>query len=85
MCPQDEKEQLLQYRSAVAGLVGRAKNIVQLRPRNPESPVRSSIPVKAICDYRQIEVQFAPCQITPHFISVHFKVLYKKTYLVSVS
>ncbi|XP_068183099.1 dystonin [Antennarius striatus] len=52
----DEKEQLLQYRSTVAGLVGRAKSIVQLRPRNPESPVRSSIPVKAICDYRQIEI-----------------------------
>ncbi|XP_029031772.1 dystonin isoform X27 [Betta splendens] len=52
----DEKEQLLQYRSTVAGLVGRAKNIVQLKPRNPESPVRSSIPVKAICDYRQIEI-----------------------------
>ncbi|XP_075932663.1 dystonin isoform X1 [Anarhichas minor] len=52
----DEKEQLLQYRSTVAGLVGRAKNIVQLRPRNPENPVRSSIPVKAICDYRQIEI-----------------------------
>ncbi|XP_008292239.1 dystonin isoform X3 [Stegastes partitus] len=52
----DEKEQLLQYRSTVAGLVGRAKHIVQLRPRNPESPVRSSIPVKAICDYRQIEI-----------------------------
>lgn len=53
---QDEKEQLLQYRSTVAGLVGRAKNIVQLKPRNPETPLRSSIPVKAICDYRQIEV-----------------------------
>ncbi|XP_053189157.1 dystonin [Scomber japonicus] len=52
----DEKEQLLQYRSTVAGLVGRAKNIVQLRPRNPDNPVRSSIPVKAICDYRQIEI-----------------------------
>ncbi|XP_062286760.1 dystonin [Scomber scombrus] len=52
----DEKEQLLQYRSTVAGLVGRTKNIVQLRPRNPDSPVRSSIPVKAICDYRQIEI-----------------------------
>ncbi|XP_073337728.1 dystonin [Pagrus major] len=52
----DEKEQLLQYRSTVAGLVGRAKNIVQLRPRNPDSPLRSSIPVKAICDYRQIEI-----------------------------
>lgn len=53
----DEKEQLLQYRSTVAGLVGRAKNIVQLKPRNPDSPLRSSIPVKAICDYRQIEVR----------------------------
>ncbi|XP_034041193.1 dystonin [Thalassophryne amazonica] len=52
----DEKEQLLQYRSTVAGLVGRAKTIVQLKPRNPDSPVRSSIPVKAICDYRQIEI-----------------------------
>ncbi|XP_063346916.1 dystonin isoform X1 [Pelmatolapia mariae] len=52
----DEKEQLLQYRSTVAGLVGRAKNIVQLKPRNPENPLRSSIPVKAICDYRQIEI-----------------------------
>lgn len=56
-CWQDEKEQLLQYRSTVAGLVGRAKNIVQLKPRNPEMPVRSSLPVKAICDYRQIEVK----------------------------
>lgn len=30
---------------------------MQLRPRNPESPLRCSIPVKAICDYRQIEVR----------------------------
>uniref|UniRef100_A0A3Q3W1L1 SH3 domain-containing protein n=1 Tax=Mola mola TaxID=94237 RepID=A0A3Q3W1L1_MOLML len=52
----DEKEQLLQYCSTVAGLVGRAKTIVQLRPRNSESPLSSSIPVTAICDYRQIEI-----------------------------
>ncbi|XP_066552919.1 dystonin isoform X4 [Amia ocellicauda] len=52
----DEKEQLLQYRSTVAGLVGRAKSIAQLKPRNPEIPLRTSIPVKAICDYRQIEI-----------------------------
>ncbi|KAG7462800.1 hypothetical protein MATL_G00188590 [Megalops atlanticus] len=52
----DEKEQLLQYRVTVAGLVGRAKSIVQLKPRNSDSPVRTSIPVKAICDYRQIEI-----------------------------
>ncbi|XP_060781397.1 dystonin isoform X6 [Neoarius graeffei] len=52
----DEKEQLLQYRSTVAGLVGRAKSIVQLKPRNPENPIRTSLPVKAICEYRQIEI-----------------------------
>lgn len=57
---QDEKEQLLQYSSTVAGLVGRAKNIVQLTPRHPDSPLRSSIPVKAVCDYRQIEVRTLP-------------------------
>ncbi|KAF4090023.1 hypothetical protein AMELA_G00044950, partial [Ameiurus melas] len=52
----DEKEQLLQYRSTVAGLVGQAKSVVQLKPRNPENPVRTSLPVKAICEYRQIEI-----------------------------
>uniref|UniRef100_A0A674EWB0 Dystonin n=1 Tax=Salmo trutta TaxID=8032 RepID=A0A674EWB0_SALTR len=52
----DEKEQLLQYRSTVAGLVGKAKAIVQLKPRTTDTPIRSSIPVKAICDYRQIEI-----------------------------
>ncbi|XP_051506822.1 dystonin-like [Myxocyprinus asiaticus] len=52
----DEKEQLLKYSSTVGGLVGRAKTVVQLKARNPENPVRTSIPVKAICDYRQIEI-----------------------------
>ncbi|XP_054858013.1 dystonin isoform X1 [Eublepharis macularius] len=52
----EEKEQLLQYKSAVAGLVGRSKSIVQLKPRNPDNPLKTSIPIKAICDYRQIEI-----------------------------
>ncbi|XP_078069449.1 dystonin isoform X8 [Mustelus asterias] len=52
----DEKEQLLQYMSNVAGLMSRAKNIVQLKPRSPENPTRISIPIKAICDYKQIEI-----------------------------
>uniref|UniRef100_A0A8D0BYN7 Dystonin n=1 Tax=Salvator merianae TaxID=96440 RepID=A0A8D0BYN7_SALMN len=52
----EEKEQLLQYKSTVAGLVGRAKTIVQLKPRNPDNPLKTSIPIKAICDYRQIEI-----------------------------
>ncbi|XP_010280301.1 PREDICTED: microtubule-actin cross-linking factor 1-like, partial [Phaethon lepturus] len=52
----DEKEQLIQSKSSVASLVGRSKTIVQLRPRNPEHLVKSTIPVKAVCDYRQIEI-----------------------------
>lgn len=54
---QDEKEQLLKYSSTVGGIVGRTKSVVQLKARNPENPIRTSIPVKAICDYRQIEVR----------------------------
>ncbi|NXG17488.1 MACF1 factor, partial [Grallaria varia] len=52
----DEKEQLIQSKSSVASLVGRSKTIVQLRPRNPEHVVKSTIPIKAVCDYRQIEI-----------------------------
>ncbi|NXM63172.1 DYST protein, partial [Illadopsis cleaveri] len=52
----EEKEQLLQYKSTVAGLVGRAKAIIQLKPRNPDCALKTSIPIKAICDYRQIEI-----------------------------
>ncbi|KAM8975105.1 microtubule-actin cross-linking factor 1 [Pelodytes ibericus] len=52
----DEKEQLIQSRSSVASLVGRSKNIVQLKPRNPEHGLSETLPIRAICDYRQIEI-----------------------------
>ncbi|XP_067390079.1 microtubule-actin cross-linking factor 1 isoform X13 [Emydura macquarii macquarii] len=52
----DEKEQLIQSKSSVASLVGRSKTIVQLKPRNPDHVLKSTISVKAICDYRQIEI-----------------------------
>ncbi|XP_032901182.1 microtubule-actin cross-linking factor 1 isoform X21 [Amblyraja radiata] len=51
----DEKEQLIKYKSCIAGLVGRAKTIVQLKPRNPDNVLKGTIPIRAICDYRQIE------------------------------
>ncbi|XP_036808592.1 microtubule-actin cross-linking factor 1 isoform X19 [Oncorhynchus mykiss] len=57
----EEKEQLIEYRSSVASLVGRAKTVVQLRPRSAESTLGSTTPIRAICDYRQIE---ANAQIT---------------------
>ncbi|XP_019480134.1 PREDICTED: dystonin, partial [Hipposideros armiger] len=53
---EEEKEELLQYKSTVASLMGRAKTVIQLKPRNPECPLKTSIPIKAICDYRQIEI-----------------------------
>ncbi|XP_075058641.1 dystonin isoform X19 [Mixophyes fleayi] len=52
----EEKEQLLQYKSTIASLVGRAKSVIQLKPRNPDNPLKASIPIRAICDYRQIEI-----------------------------
>ncbi|XP_077338186.1 microtubule-actin cross-linking factor 1 isoform X18 [Lithobates pipiens] len=52
----DEKEQLIQSRSTVASLMGRSKNIVQLKPRNPEHSLSGTLPIKAICDYKQIEI-----------------------------
>ncbi|NXD11445.1 MACF1 factor, partial [Nothocercus nigrocapillus] len=52
----DEKDQLIQSKSSVASLVGRSKTIVQLKPRNPDHAVKSTIPIKAVCDYRQIEI-----------------------------
>ncbi|XP_051711527.1 dystonin isoform X32 [Oryctolagus cuniculus] len=52
----EEKEELLQYKSTIASLMGRAKTIIQLKPRNPDCPLKTSIPIKAICDYRQIEI-----------------------------
>ncbi|XP_062818944.1 microtubule-actin cross-linking factor 1 isoform X15 [Anolis carolinensis] len=52
----DEKEQLIQAKSSVASLVGRSKSIVQLKPRNPDHVLEGTISVKAVCDYRQIEI-----------------------------
>ncbi|XP_056154000.1 microtubule-actin cross-linking factor 1 [Lampris incognitus] len=52
----EEKEQLIEYRSSVASLVGRAKTVVQLHPRSAECTLGATTPIKAICDYRQIEI-----------------------------
>lgn len=60
---QEEKEQLIEYKTTVASLVGRAKTVVQLRPRSAESMLSTTTPIRAICDYRQIEV-WHPAQNT---------------------
>lgn len=77
---QEEKEQLIEYRSTVASLVGRAKSVVQLRPRSADSNLGTTTPIRAICDYRQIEVYDTPdilpsqpsCFVFPfHITTVH--------------
>ncbi|XP_047663906.1 microtubule-actin cross-linking factor 1, isoforms 1/2/3/5 isoform X27 [Tachysurus fulvidraco] len=52
----EEKEQLIKYRSSVASLVGRAKTVVQLRPRSADYVLDTATPIRCICDYKQIEI-----------------------------
>ena len=54
--PQDEKEQLNEYKGHLSGLAKRAKAIVQLKPRHPAHPMRGRLPLLAVCDYKQVEV-----------------------------
>ena len=55
---------------------GSTKDIIQLKPRSPDSPIRTSLPVKAICDYRQIEVRITYTQLllTTHMLFIGLKV-----------
>ncbi|XP_041103816.1 desmoplakin-like isoform X2 [Polyodon spathula] len=48
-----EKENMLEYRRQVRSLVTKSKNIVQLRPRNPDYKSSSPVIMKALCDFRQ--------------------------------
>ncbi|XP_078718657.1 uncharacterized protein LOC144935785 isoform X1 [Lampetra fluviatilis] len=55
-----EKESLFNYNRTVANLAGRAKAVVQLKPRNPANPVQNQIPLKALCEYKTEEVLIKP-------------------------
>lgn len=55
--PQEEREQLNEFKSDVASLNKRAKSIVQLKPRDPTSPFRGKLPIQAVCDFKQMEVE----------------------------
>ncbi|KAM3858252.1 plectin a [Diretmus argenteus] len=52
----DEKEQLKEFRTHLDGLNRRAKTIVQLKPRNPATPIKGKQPVQAVCDFKQMEI-----------------------------
>lgn len=52
---QREKEKIMENKRQVKHLVSSSKNIVRLKPRNPEEK-SSSIVVKALCDFKQDQV-----------------------------
>ncbi|XP_041790693.1 desmoplakin isoform X2 [Chelmon rostratus] len=48
-----EKEKIMENKRQVQHLVNSSKNIVRLKPRNPEEKSSSPIIVKALCDFKQ--------------------------------
>ncbi|XP_062870905.1 plectin a isoform X9 [Trichomycterus rosablanca] len=53
---EDEKEQLNEFKTHLDGLNRRAKTIVQLKPRNPATPIKGKLPLQAVCDFKQMEI-----------------------------
>ncbi|XP_035039090.1 plectin a isoform X2 [Hippoglossus stenolepis] len=52
----DEKEQMTEFKTHLEGLKRRAKTIVQLKPRNPTTPLKGKLPIQAVCDFKQMEI-----------------------------
>uniref|UniRef100_A0A1A7WGG9 Plectin b n=1 Tax=Iconisemion striatum TaxID=60296 RepID=A0A1A7WGG9_9TELE len=52
----EEREQLNEFKSLVTGLNKRSRSIVQLKPRNPTTPIQGKLPVQAVCDFKQQEI-----------------------------
>ncbi|XP_033831135.1 plectin a isoform X5 [Periophthalmus magnuspinnatus] len=52
----DEKEQLSEFKTHIEGLKRRAKTVVQLKPRNPATPIKGKQPIQAVCDFKQMEI-----------------------------
>uniref|UniRef100_A0A3P8QZS9 Desmoplakin b n=1 Tax=Astatotilapia calliptera TaxID=8154 RepID=A0A3P8QZS9_ASTCA len=48
-----EKEKIVENRRQVKHLVSKSKEIVRLKPRNPEEKNTSGVIVKALCDFKQ--------------------------------
>ncbi|KAJ0065867.1 hypothetical protein NL108_000100, partial [Boleophthalmus pectinirostris] len=52
----EEREQLNELKTMVTGLNKRAKTIIQLKPRNPTTPIKGKLPIQAVCDFKQQEI-----------------------------
>lgn len=61
---QEEKEQLNEFKTLVTNLNKRAKSVIQLKPRNPTTPIKGKLPVQAVCDFKQQEVRATACLTT---------------------
>ncbi|KAK7157233.1 hypothetical protein R3I93_008645 [Phoxinus phoxinus] len=52
----EEREQLNEFKTDIAGLNKRARSVIQLKPRDPTTSVRGKLPVQAVCDFKQMEI-----------------------------
>ncbi|XP_024920953.1 plectin a isoform X6 [Cynoglossus semilaevis] len=52
----DEKEQLAEFKTNLEALKRRAKTVIQLKPRNPTTPLKGKMPIQAVCDFKQMEI-----------------------------
>ncbi|KAI1885512.1 hypothetical protein AGOR_G00204520, partial [Albula goreensis] len=52
----EEKEQMNEFKTHIAGLNKRAKTVIQLKPRDPNTPLKGKVPIQAVCDFKQMEI-----------------------------
>ncbi|XP_067305403.1 plectin isoform X9 [Pseudorasbora parva] len=52
----EEREQLNEFKTDIAGLNKRAKSVIQLKPRDPTTSFRGKLPIQAVCDFKQMEM-----------------------------
>uniref|UniRef100_A0A671PUU5 Plectin-like n=1 Tax=Sinocyclocheilus anshuiensis TaxID=1608454 RepID=A0A671PUU5_9TELE len=57
----EEREQLNEFKSDIGSLNNRAKSVVQLKPRDPTSAFRGKLHIRAVCDFKQMEVDLCLC------------------------
>ncbi|KAB5579292.1 hypothetical protein PHYPO_G00193430 [Pangasianodon hypophthalmus] len=53
---EEEMEQLIVFKTHLSSLNRRAKDIVQLKPRNPANPAKDKLLIQAVCDCKQREI-----------------------------
>ncbi|XP_016533934.1 plectin-like isoform X27 [Poecilia formosa] len=52
----EQKEQMNEFKTLLNGLNKRSRSIIQLKPRNPTTPIKGKTPIQAVCDFKQQEI-----------------------------